>query len=60
MIKDGYKNISKGTENGNLTVVEYRSEDYYIAYKIAKKLGIHNMVESNSGKNNIINVYIKE
>ncbi|OQY42579.1 MAG: hypothetical protein B6227_01580 [Fusobacteriia bacterium 4572_74] len=60
LTKDGYKNISKGTENGNLTVVEYRSEDYYIAYKIAKKLGINNMVESNSGENNIINVYIKE
>ena len=60
LVKDGYKNISTGTENGNLTVVEYRSEDYYIAYKIAKKLGIQNMVESNSGKNNIINVYIKE
>ncbi|UUV18987.1 LytR family transcriptional regulator [Fusobacteria bacterium ZRK30] len=60
LAKDGYKNISTGTENGNLTVVEYRSEDYYIAYKIAKKLGIQNMVESNSGENNIINVYIKE
>lgn len=60
LVKDGYKNVSTGTENGNLTVVEYRSEDYYIAYKVAKKLGIQNMVESNSGKNNIINVYIKE
>lgn len=60
LAKDGYKNISTGTENGNLTVVEYRSEDYYIAYKIAKKLGIQNMVESNNGENNIINVYIKE
>ena len=60
LVKDGYKNISTGTENGNLTVVEYRSEDYYIAYKIAKKLGIQNMVESNYGGNNIINVYIKE
>ncbi len=60
LVKDGYKNISTGTENGNLTVVEYRSEDYYIAYKIAKKLGIQNMVESNNGENNIINVYIKE
>ncbi len=60
LVKDGYKNISTGTENGNLTVVEYKSEDYYIAYKIAKKLGIQNMVESNNGENNIINVYIKE
>lgn len=60
LVKDGYKNISTGTEKGNLTVVDYRAEDYYIAYKIAKKLGIKNMVENNDGKNNIINVYIKE
>lgn len=60
LIKEGYKNISTGNEKGNLTVVDYRSEDYYIAYKIAKKLGIKNMVENNNGENNIINVYIKE
>ncbi|MEI6857426.1 LytR family transcriptional regulator [Psychrilyobacter sp.] len=60
LVKDGYKNISTGTQNGNLTVVDYRTEDYYIAYKIAKKLGIKNMVENNDGENNIINVYIKE
>ena len=60
LIKDGYKNISTGSENGNLTVVEYGAEDYYIAYKIAKKLGIQNMVEKKDGKNNIISVYIKE
>lgn len=60
LLKNGYKNILTGIENGNLTVVDYRIEDYYIAYKIAKKLGIKNMVENNSGTNNIINVYIKE
>ena len=60
LLKNGYKNILTGVENGNLTVVDYRTEDYYIAYKIAKKLGIKNMVENNSGTNNIINVYIKE
>jgi len=60
LLKDGYKNITKGDKSGNITVVEYKTEDYYIAYKIAKKLGISNMVERNSGENNIINVYIQE
>jgi len=58
--KNGYKNISIGTENGNLTVIDYRTEDYYIAYKIAKKLGIKNMVENKNKTDDIINIYIKE
>jgi hypothetical protein len=58
--KEGYKNISTGTQSGNLTVVEYNSEDYYIAYKLAKKLGISNMVENSNGKDNTINIYINK
>lgn len=58
--ENGYKNISVGTENGNLTVIDYKVEDYYIAYKIAQKLGIKNMIENKNGKDNVINIYIKE
>jgi hypothetical protein len=58
--KSGYLNLSTGAKSGNLTVVEYNSEDYYIAYKIAKKLGITNMVENSSGKKDVINIYINK
>lgn len=57
--KDGYKNIFTKEPKGNLTVVEYSPEDYYIAYKLAKKLGIVNMVEQNN-KEDVINIYINK
>jgi hypothetical protein len=58
LVDSGYKNITTGSESGSLTVIKYPSEDYYIAYKIAEKLGIKNMVENND-KKDIINIYIK-
>jgi hypothetical protein len=59
LTKDGYKNINSKPKDVDITVIKYNSEDYYIAYKIGQKLGITNMVESNNGKKDEINIYIE-
>lgn len=51
----GYKNIILKEDSKKLgkSVIEYNSEDYYTALKIAKKLNISNMLENNSLSNKI-------
>ena len=41
-LKDGYNDVVQRKENvkGTDTLINYNKEDYYIAYKIGKKLGI--------------------
>ena len=53
--KLGYTNVStsarkEGTEQ---SVIEYNKEDYFIALKIAKELGITDMIENNDLSNKI-------
>lgn len=47
--KASYKNIKTSKEEKNeKAFLEYNKEDYFIAYKIAQKLGIQDMVEKDS------------
>lgn len=54
--KDGYKNLHYSKKNGDVDepIIEYNKEDYYIAYKIGKKLNINKMVEKNDLNNKIV------
>ena len=54
--KVGYKNVKNIKDDSKVesSVVEYSSEDYFIAYKIAQKLGIKDMIEKDSLKNKIM------
>lgn len=54
--KEGYNDVTrkKETVKGTETLINYNKEDYYIAYKISKKLGINKLVEKDSLKNKII------
>ena len=54
--KLGYKNIKniKNDSKVENSVIEYNSEDYFIAYKIAQKLDIKDMIEKDNLKNKII------
>lgn len=53
--REGYKKveIEKDKVKADNAFVEYASEDYFIAYKIAKKLNISNFIEDNNLKNKI-------
>jgi len=55
-----YKNLKSTTTKEAIEspYIEYKAEDYYIAFKISKLLGINSLVENNE-LNNKINVYIK-
>lgn len=57
---EGYKNIATETMKGTIEkpVVEYSSEDYFIAYKLAKILKIDNMIEKSDLKNKV-NIIVK-
>ena len=54
--KDGYNDVvqKKETVKGTDTLINYNKEDYYIAYKIAKKLGIDKFVEKNDLQNKVV------
>lgn len=54
--KDGYNDVvqKKETVKGTDTLINYNKEDYYIAYKIAKKLGINKFVEKNDLQNKVV------
>lgn len=58
--KLGYKNVRrvKGEKAITENVLEYNKEDYYIAYKISKLIGIKNLTENNELKNRI-NILLK-
>lgn len=53
--REGYKKVEteKDKVKADNAFVEYASEDYFIAYKIAKKLNISNFIENNNLKNKI-------
>jgi len=61
LINSGYKNVATKKSKVNIQdeFIEYNEEDYYIAYKLAEKLGIKKMLESEKLKNNI-NVYVNK
>ena len=55
MKKIGYTNVStsvakEGTEQ---SVIEYNKEDYFVALRVAKELGITDMIENNDLVNKI-------
>ncbi len=54
--KDGYNDITQKKEavKGTDTLINYNKEDYYIAYKIGKKLGITKFVEKKDLQNKVI------
>ncbi len=54
--KDGYNDVVQRKENvkGTDTLINYNKEDYYIAYKIGKKLGIDKFVEKNDLQNKVV------
>lgn len=54
--KDGYNGVSqkKNEVKGSDTQINYNGEDYYIAYKIAKKLGIKKLMERKELKDKVI------
>lgn len=58
--KAGYTNLKSITTKENIesSYIEYKAEDYYIAYKISKILEIDSLVESKD-INDKIKVYIK-
>ena len=58
--KQGYRNIKhvKNDSSAANSIIEYNPEDYYIAYKIGKFIGIKDMIEKEDLKNKI-NVIIK-
>ncbi|MGL4688015.1 MAG: LytR C-terminal domain-containing protein [Fusobacteriaceae bacterium] len=51
--KNDYKNISleKTAINLKESVIEYSEEDYFIAYKIGRKIGVNNLIEKKEEKN---------
>jgi len=53
--KIGYTNIntSAAKEGTEQSVIEYNKEDYFIAFRIAKELGITDMIENNDLANRI-------
>lgn len=53
---DGYNDVThkKETVKGTDTLINYNKEDYYIAYKIGKKLGIDKLIEKNDLQNKIV------
>ena len=57
--REGYKNVKNVVTDSKVEtpVIEYNPEDYYIAYKIAKKLDIKDMIEKENLKNKI-NIFI--
>lgn len=58
--KEGYTNLKSlmTKEKIESSYIEYKAEDYYIAYKISKLLGIESLVESKD-INDKIKVYLK-
>lgn len=54
--KDGYNDVTQVKEKvkGTDTLINYNKEDYYIAYKIGKKLGIDKFVEKDELHNKIV------
>ena len=54
--KYGYNDVTHKKEKvkGTETLINYNKEDYYIAYKIGRKLGINKLVEKNDLKNKVI------
>ncbi|MGF6907787.1 LytR C-terminal domain-containing protein [Fusobacterium sp. PH5-44] len=58
--KQGYKNIkhTKNDTTSENSVIEYNPEDYYIAYKIGRYIGVKDMIEKDDLKNKI-NVIVK-
>lgn len=54
--KEGYNDVTrkKVEVKGTDTLINYSDEDYYIAYKIAKKLGITKLVEKKGLKDKIV------
>lgn len=54
--KDGYNDVTQKKEkvSGTDTLINYNKEDYYIAYKIGKKLGIDKFVEKNDLTNKVV------
>lgn len=54
--KDGYNDVTQVKEKvkGTDTLINYNKEDYYIAYKIGKKLGIDKFVEKDDLHNKIV------
>jgi hypothetical protein len=61
MLKDnGYKNVRrlKTEKEIDKSFIEYKKEDYFIAYKMSKLLNIENMLE-NDELDDRINIYIK-
>ncbi len=61
LLKDnGYKNVRRLKTDKEVTknFIEYKPEDYLIAYKMSKLLNIENLLE-NKELDNRINVYIK-
>ncbi len=57
---EGYKNIESesGKNSAEDSVIEYASEDYFIAYKLSKILKIDNLIEKTELKNRI-NIIVK-
>lgn len=57
--KEGYKTAKNVVTDSKVDtpVIEYNPEDYYIAYKIAQKLDIKDMIEKESLKNKI-NIFV--
>ena len=53
--KIGYANVSTSVakESSEQSVIEYNKEDYFIALKVAKELGITDMIENNDLSNKI-------
>lgn len=54
--KDGYNDVTHKKESvkGTETLINFNKEDYYIAHKIGRKLGIDKFVEKNDLHNKII------
>ncbi len=53
--REGYQKVGVGKDKikSDNSFVEYASEDYFIAYKIAKKLNIDSLIENNNLKNKV-------
>ncbi|MGL6119188.1 MAG: LytR C-terminal domain-containing protein, partial [Fusobacteriaceae bacterium] len=51
--KSGYKNVSAKSSKEKESVIEYGDKNYFIAYKLGKKLGVTKIVEEKSAGNNI-------
>lgn len=53
--KIGYANVSTSVakESSEQSVIEYNKEDYFVALRVAKELGITDMIENNDLTNKI-------